>query len=181
MLRARIDDALKTAMKAKEKHTVATVRLILAALKDRDIAVRSKGNNVGISDDDILSMLQSMIKQRRESIEMYEKGGRAELAEQELSEIEIIQTFLPEQMDDDAVTDAVEAVINQVSATSLKDMGKVMGVLKEKFSGQMDFSKASAKVKSHLSQTYVDNSLDKKWKSLNIDHWTQLIVSLELE
>ena len=96
MLRARINNALKVAMKAKEKHTVSTIRLILAALKDRDIAARSKGNNDGVSEDEILSMLQSMIKQRHESVIMYEKGGRAKLAEQETSEIAIIHTFLPE-------------------------------------------------------------------------------------
>jgi uncharacterized protein YqeY len=151
MLRVRIDDALKMAMKAKEKHTVGTVRLIVAALKDRDIAARSKGNNDGIGADEILSMLQSMIKQRRESVEMYEKGGRAELAEREADEIKIIQTFLPEQMGEIAINAAVQEAIGDLSATSLKDMGKVMGVLKEKFAGQMDFSKASAQVKVKLS------------------------------
>jgi uncharacterized protein YqeY len=151
MLRARIDDALKTAMKAKEKHTVGTVRLIMAALKDRDIAARSKGNNDGIGEDETLSMLQSMIKQRRESVEMYEKGGRAELAEQEAGEIEIIQTFLPTQMDEAEVNAAVQEAIDDLSATSLKDMGKLMGALKEKFAGQMDFSKASARIKAKLS------------------------------
>jgi uncharacterized protein YqeY len=151
MLRARIDDALKIAMKAKEKHTVGTVRLIMAALKDRDIAARSKGNNDGIGEDETLSMLQSMIKQRRESVEMYEKGGRAELAEQEAGEIEIIQTFLPKQMDEAEVNAAVQEAIDDLSATSLKDMGKLMGALKEKFAGQMDFSKASARIKAKLS------------------------------
>ena len=151
MLRARIGDSLKTAMKAKEKHTVGTVRLIMAALKDRDIAARSKGDNDGIGEDEILSMLQSMIKQRRESIIMYEKGGRAELAEQETDEIAIIKTFLPEQMDQAAVNAAVQEVIDNLSASSLKDMGKVMGTLKEKFAGQIDFSKASAQVKAKLS------------------------------
>ena len=151
MLRVRIGDALKTAMKAKEKHTVGTVRLIMAALKDRDIAARSKGDNDGIGEDEILSMLQSMIKQRRESIIMYEKGGRAELAEQETDEIAIIQTFLPEQMDQAAVNAAIQEAIDGLSATSLKDMGKVMGTLKEKFAGQMDFSKASVQVKAKLS------------------------------
>jgi uncharacterized protein YqeY len=151
MLRARIDDALKIAMKAKEKHTVGTVRLIMAALKDRDIAARSKGNNDGIGEDETLSMLQSMIKQRRESVEMYEKGGRAELAEQEAGEIEIIQTFLPTQMDEAEVNAAVQEAIDDLSATSLKDMGKLMGALKEKFAGQMDFSKASARIKAKLS------------------------------
>ncbi len=151
MLRERINDALKMAMKAKEKHTVGTVRLIMAALKDRDIAARSKGNIDGIDEEEIFSMLQSMTKQRRESIKMYEKGGRAELAEQEASEIEIIQTFLPKQMDEAAINAAVQEAIGNLSATSLKDMGKVMGALKEKFAGQMDFSKASAQLKVKLS------------------------------
>ena len=151
MLRTRINDALKMAMKAKERHTVSTIRLILAALKDRDIAARSKGNNDGVSEDEILSMLQSMIKQRQESVQMYEKGGRAELAEQEFSEIVIIRSFLPEQMDETAIEAAVQEIIDDLSANSLKDMGKVMGALKEKFAGQMDFSKASAKVKLRLS------------------------------
>ena len=151
MLRARINNALKEAMKAKEKHTVSTIRLILAALKDRDIAARSKGNNDGVSEDEILSMLQSMIKQRHESVIMYEKGGRAKLAEQETIEITIIQSFLPEQMDEIATSTAVQEIINDLSADSLKDMGKVMSALKEKFAGQMDFSKASAMVKAMLS------------------------------
>jgi hypothetical protein len=151
MLRARIGDALKLAMKAKEKHTVSTIRLIMAALKDRDIAARSKGSNDGVGEDEILSILQSMIKQRHESVAMYEKGGRAELAEQEATEIAIIKTFLPEQMDDAAVNAAVQETIDNLSANSLKDMGKVMRVLKEEFAGKMDFSKASAEVKSKLS------------------------------
>jgi len=151
MLRTRISDALKTAMKSKETHTVSTVRLIMAALKDRDIAARPKGNGDGIGDDEILSMLQSMIKQRRESVEMYEKGGRAELAAQEASEIDIIQTFLPEQMDDAALSAAVQEIVKEAGASTLKDMGKVMGLLKERYAGQMDFSKASAQVKNQLS------------------------------
>ena len=151
MLRARISDALKMAMKAKEKHTVSTIRLIMAALKDRDIAARSKGSSDGVNEDEILSMLQSMIKQRHESVTMYEQGGRAELAEQEATEIVIIQTFLPEQMDEAAVNAAVQETISNLSAISLKDMGKVMAALKEEFAGQMDFSKASAKVKAKLS------------------------------
>ena len=151
MLRARIDDALKTAMKSQKKHTVATIRLIMAALKDRDIAARSEGNMDGISDDEILSMLQSMIKQRRESVEMYEKSGRAELAEQEAGEIVIIETFLPEQMDETAVRGAIDEAISEIGAASLKDMGKVMGILKGRFAGQMDFSKASAGVKARLT------------------------------
>jgi uncharacterized protein YqeY len=151
MLRTRISDALKTAMKAKQTHTVSTVRLIMAALKDRDIAARSKGDSESITDEDIFSMLQSMIKQRRESIVMYEKGGRAELAEQEAVEIGIIQTFLPEQMDEVALSAAVAEMIKVAEATSLKDMGKVMGLLKERYAGEMDFSKASGQVKDLLS------------------------------
>ena len=138
-------------MKAKESLTVATVRLILAALKDRDIAARSKGNMEGVPEEEILSMLQSMIKQRRESVEMYEKGGRLELAEQENREIEIIQSFLPEQLDDEAVASAIAEVIAEADAHSLKDMGKVMGMLKERYAGRMDFSRASAAIKEKLA------------------------------
>ena len=151
MLRTRLSDALKVAMKAKESLVVATVRLILAALKDRDIAARSKGNMDGVSEDEILSMLQSMIKQRRESVEMYEKGGRLELAEQEALEIDIIQTFLPEQLDDAAVAAAIAAVIAETDAQSLKDMGKVMGLLKDRYAGRMEFSRASVVIKEKLS------------------------------
>ncbi len=111
MFRARLSDALKTAMKAKEERCVSTLRLIIAALKDRDIAARGKGNLDGIGDAEILGMLQSMIKQRRESIAMYEKGGRLELAEQEAEEIDVIERYLTEQMDDEAMAAAVEAVI----------------------------------------------------------------------
>jgi len=151
MLRTRISDALKVAMKSKETHVVSTIRLIMAALKDRDIAARPKGNGDGIGDDEILSMLQSMIKQRRESVEMYEKGGRTELAAQEASEIGIIQTFLPEQMDDAALSAAVQEIVKEAGAKTLKDMGRIMGLLKERYAGQMDFSKASTQVKNQLS------------------------------
>ena len=151
MLRSQINDAYKTAMKQKEATAVATLRLIQAALKDRDIAARSKGNTEGISDDEVLSLLQSMIKQRRDSIEAYEKGGRMELAQQEAEEISIIEGFLPAQMSDEEIAAAVETVIADVEADSLKDMGKVMGALKERYAGQMDFGKASAAVKATLS------------------------------
>ncbi|MHA1597581.1 MAG: GatB/YqeY domain-containing protein [Alphaproteobacteria bacterium] len=150
-MRSRLNDALKDAMKAKEVHTLSTIRLILAALKDRDIAARSKGNHDGISDDDILGMLQSMIKQRHDSIEMYEKGGRPELAEQEASEIDIIRQFMPQQMGDDDIDAAVTEALDEAGATSLKEMGKVMALLKEKHAGSMDFSAASARVKDRLS------------------------------
>ena len=150
MLRTRFSDALKESLRAKRQRELATVRLILAALKDRDIAARSKGNMDGISEDEILQMLNSMVKQRRESIELYEKGGREALAQQEKEEIEVIQGFMPKQMDDSEVAAAVQAAITEAGAASVKDMGKVMGLLKDKFAGQMDFSKASGIVKQHL-------------------------------
>ena len=151
MLRSRITESLKASMKAKDEVALAAVRLIQAALKDRDIAARSKGNMDGIADEEILSMLQSMIKQRRDSIEMYEKGGRPELAEREAQEIDVIESFLPEQMDDAAVNAALAAIIQELEASSMKDMGRVMAALKERHAGSMDFAKASALVKAKLS------------------------------
>ncbi len=150
MLRTRLNDSLKAAMKAKETLTVATVRLILAALKDRDIAARGKGNLEGIDEDGILAMLQSMIKQRRESIVLYEKGGRLELARQEAEEITVIEQFLPRQLTEDEMAEAIMAVIEDVEAKSLKDMGRTMAALKERYAGRMDFAKASARVKEQL-------------------------------
>ena len=150
MLRTRLNDALKAAMKAKETRTLATVRLILAALKDRDIAARGKGNLEGIDEDGILAMLQSMIKQRRESIALYEKGGRLELARQEAEEITVIEQFLPRQLGEDEMAEAVKTVIQEVEAKSLKDMGRTMAALKERYAGRMDFAKASARVKEQL-------------------------------
>ncbi len=150
MLRTRLNDSLKAAMKAKETLTVATVRLILAALKDRDIAARGKGNLEGIDEDGILAMLQSMIKQRRESIVLYEKGGRLELARQEAEEITVIEQFLPRQLAEEEMAEAIMAVIEDVEAKSLKDMGRTMAALKERYAGRMDFAKASARVKEQL-------------------------------
>ena len=150
MIRQRLSDALKEAMKAKDETATSALRLILAALKDRDIAQRSKDAGTEVSDEDILGLLQSMIKQRRESIEMYEKGGRTELAEQEQREIDIIEGFLPEQMSDDDVTAAIDAAIAEVGAASIKDMGKVMAALKAAHAGTMDFSRASQLVKEKL-------------------------------
>ena len=151
MLRTRLSDALKAAMKEKDRRSVSTLRLILAALKDRDIAARGKGNQDGVSDDEVLGLLQSMIKQRRESIELYEKGGRMELAQGEAEEISVIEGFLPEQMSEDEIAAVITGVLGEVGAESLKDMGKVMTALKEQFAGQMDFGKASAIVKERLS------------------------------
>ena len=150
MLRPRLTDSLKAAMKSRNERSVSTLRLMLAALKDRDIAAKGKGNKDGISDDEVLGLLQSMIKQRRDSIEMYEKGGRSELARKEAEEITIIEGFLPKQMSEDETTAAIAEIIADVGAETLKDMGKTMAALKEKYAGRMDFSKASAVVKERL-------------------------------
>jgi len=150
MLRQDLSDALKTAMLGKDARTVSTVRLILAALKDRDISARPNGLADGIPDSEILQMLQSMIKQRRESITIYEQGGRLELAEREAEEIAIIERFLPRQMSPDEVAEAIRAVIADIGATGIKDMGRVMAALKERHAGLMDFSRASVVVKSAL-------------------------------
>lgn len=150
MLREQIKTELVAAMKAKDETKVSTLRMIGATLKDKDIAARPSGKTDGISDDEILSMFQTMIKQRKESIELYEKGGRTDLADKEKKEIEIISAFLPAQMDDEAVKTAIETEIQSVGATSMKDMGKVMGALRAKYAGQMDFGKASAIIKSLL-------------------------------
>lgn len=151
MLRNELNSALKTAMKAKEATAVSTLRLILAALKDRDIAARGKGSSEGISDEDILEMLQKMVRQRRESIEAYTKGSRPDLVEKEEAEIAVIERFLPQQMTPEETAAAVEAVVSELQAGSVKDMGKVMARLKEQFSGRMDFGKASQLVKQRLS------------------------------
>ena len=150
MLRTRLSDTLKSSMKEKNERSVSTLRLILAALKDQDIAARGKGNKEGLSDDQILSLLQSMIKQRRESIKLYEQGGRMELAQREAEEIGVIEEFLPEQMSHDEMAIVITRIIGEVEAESLKDMGKAMGALKEQYAGQMDFAKASAMVKERL-------------------------------
>jgi len=150
MLRQQFNEALKTAMLAKDSRTVSTVRLIVAALKDRDIAARSRGVTDGIPDEEVLQMLQQMAKQRRESITLYEQGNRLDLAQQETEEIDIIGRFLPKQMSEAETTEAVQSVIGEIEATTLKDMGRVMAVLKERFAGTMDFTKASGIVKGQL-------------------------------
>lgn len=151
MLRERLTQALKDATLSKDSCATATIRLVLAALKDRDIAARSNQRSDGLNDDEILGLLQTMLKQRRESIAMYEKGARPDLAEREAREIEVIQRFLPEQMDEAETAAAVEAVIAELGAEGLKDMGKVMGALRERFAGRMDFTRASAFAKECLS------------------------------
>ena len=150
MLRAELNETLKKSMKEKDARTVSTVRLILAAMKDRDIAARSKGNHEGIDDVEVLAMLQSMVKQRHETKEICEKGGRLELAEQEAEEIAVIERFLPEPLDEENTLAAVEAVMQELGAESLKDMGRTMAALRERYAGRMDFAKASAIVKERL-------------------------------
>lgn len=151
MLRPQFSDALKNAMKAKNERAVSTLRLVLAKLKEFDIAARAKGNQSGISDDEIRAMMQGMIKQRRESIALYEQGGRKELAQQEADEITIIEGFLPKQMSDAEVEQAARAIIAETGAAGVKDMGKVMATVKQRHAGQMDMAKASAAVKKLLS------------------------------
>jgi uncharacterized protein YqeY len=150
-LRAQLTDAMKEAMKAKDTKRLSTVRLILAALKDRDIAARSETNKDLVSDDDILTLLAKMIKQREESATAFDAGNRPEMAAGEREEIAVIRTFMPAQMDEAAMKDAIAKVIAESGAASIKDMGKVMAVLKERYAGQMDFSKASAATKDALS------------------------------
>jgi hypothetical protein len=150
MLRTSLNDALKAAMRERDSATTSTLRLILAALKDRDIAARPTGNQGGIGDPEILSMLQGMIKQRRESIALYEKGARADLVAKEAAEIGVIERFLPRQMDESAAAQAIGQIIKELGASSVKDMGRVMAELKARHAGQMDFGKASALVKQQL-------------------------------
>tara|TARA_R110002096_G_scaffold22312_2_gene71915 strand:- start:1943 stop:2398 length:456 start_codon:yes stop_codon:yes gene_type:complete len=151
MLRNQVSQNLKDAMRAKDPHAVSTLRLITAAIKDRDIAARSDGITDGVSDDEIMQLMQKMIKQRQESIRMYEEGGRLELAQQERDEIEIIEGFLPQQLSDDEVKSAVDGVIAEIGASSMKDMGPLMAALRERYAGVMDFGRASAVAKSRLN------------------------------
>jgi uncharacterized protein YqeY len=148
MLRDDINNALKEAMKAKDERKIATLRMINSTFKNADIEARGAGKT--LSDADLLPVLQKMIKQRQESKELYEKGGRPELAQQEAEEIAIISSYLPKQMSEAEVVAAIEAAIAETGAAAMKDMGKVVGALKAKFAGQMDFAKASALVKAKL-------------------------------
>ncbi len=148
-MRQRFTDEMKSAMKGGDKRKLATIRMIQAALKDKDIEARGLGKEP-LSDEDILSMLQKMVKQRQESATIYAEAGRAELAQQEREEIDIISSFLPKQMDEADVRNAIQAAIGETGAASLKDMGKVVGALKAKYAGKMDFAKASALVKEML-------------------------------
>ena len=143
--------ATKQAMKDKAANRLSTLRLISAAFKDRDIAARAEGNDDGVGNDELLAILGKMTRQRSESAKTYEEAGRIDLAERELEEITVIEEFLPRQLDDDEVTAAIDAAIDAVGANSIRDMGKVMGELKGKYTGQMDFGSVGAKVKAKLS------------------------------
>ncbi|ATI41468.1 glutamyl-tRNA amidotransferase [Pacificitalea manganoxidans] len=150
-LRDRVGTALKDAMRNKEAERLSTLRLINAAIKDKDIAARTEGaDDAGVSDDVVLQILGKMVKQRQESARAYEEGGRVDLAERERSEIGVIEEFLPRQLTDDEVTAAVDDAIAETGAEGIRDMGKVMGVLKGKYTGRMDFGRVGPRVKDRL-------------------------------
>jgi uncharacterized protein YqeY len=150
MLRDAINDAVKDAMRAKDERKLSTLRMVNSTIKNADIEARGQ-SKPPLADSDILSLLQKMIKQRQESVELYDKGGRAELAAQEREEIAIITAYLPKQMSDDEVKAEIAAIIAEINAAGMKDMGKVIAALKAKFAGQMDFAKASGLVKAALA------------------------------
>ena len=150
MLRDDINNAVKEAMKAKEERKLSTLRMVNAAIKNADIDARGQGKPP-LSDADLLGLMQKMIKQRQESVELYDKGGRAELAAQEREEIAVISAYLPQQMSEADVKAAIDAAIKETAAAGMKDMGKVIGVLRAKYAGQMDFGKASGLVKAALA------------------------------
>lgn len=150
-LRTRVTDAMKDAMRSKEADRLSTLRLINAAIKDKDISLRADGDDHVVGDADITAILSRMVKQRQESARAYEEGGRLELAEKERSEITVIEGFLPKQLSDAETSEAIDVAIASVGAESLRDMGKVMGELKSKFTGQMDFGKVGPMVKAKLS------------------------------
>ncbi len=150
-LRTRITDALKQAMKDKAAGRLSTLRLINAAIKDKDIAARATGNDDGVLEGEVLAILGKMAKQRMESARAYEEGGRLDLAEREREEITVIEEFLPRQLSEQESAAAVDAAIAEVGATSLRDMGKVIGLLKGKYTGQMDFGAVGPVVKNRLS------------------------------
>ena len=149
--RAEINNAMKQALKDKDNLKLSTIRLINAALKDRDIAARSNGNSDGISDTEILALLQFMIKQRNESAKVYREGGRNELAEKEEAEVKIIQDFLPQQLSEEETKTAIDKAVTETGATDIKDMGKVMGYLKDNYTGRLDMGKAGGQIKQRLA------------------------------
>jgi len=149
-LRAQVMQAMKDAMKSGDKARLSTIRLMQSAIKDKDIASRTDGRNDGVPDSEILELFSKMVKQRRESADLYQKGDRPDLVEKEQAEIAVLEEFMPKQMDDAETKAAIEAIVAEVGATSVKDMGKVMGALKAKYAGKMDFAKAGAAVKAAL-------------------------------
>ncbi len=149
-LRQKINDALKTAMRERDKARLSTLRLVSAAIKDRDIELRGQGDDVTLSEDDILMILGKMVKQRRESARAYEEGGRLEMAEKERQEIGVIEEFMPRKLSDEETRAAVQAAIDATGAQSIRDMGKVMGALKGRYNGQMDFGQVGPMVREHL-------------------------------
>jgi len=150
MLRDAINNAIKDAMKAKDERKLSTLRMVNSSLKNADIDARGQGKPP-LSDEDLLGLLQKMIKQRQESVALYDKGGRPELAAAEREEIAVISAYLPKQMSDDEVNAAIAAIVKETGAAGMKDMGKVIGALKAKYAGQMDFGKASGLVKAALT------------------------------
>ncbi|WP_300056266.1 GatB/YqeY domain-containing protein [uncultured Roseobacter sp.] len=150
-LRAKVSAALKQAMKDKAADRLSTLRLINAAIKDKDIAARAEGNEDGVGDVEVLAILGKMSKQRMESARAYEEGGRLDLAESERDEIKVIEEFLPQQLSDEEAEQAVAEAVAEVGADSIRDMGKVMAVLKSRYTGQMDFGTVGPKVKARLS------------------------------
>jgi len=151
MLRESINNAMKEAMKAREERRVQTLRMMNAAIKNADIEARGQGKEP-LNEHDLMSLFQKLIKQRQESAELFDKGGRGELAAQERAEIEIIQSYLPKQMTDVEAGAAISAILHEINAQSMKDMGRAMTALRERFAGKMDFGRASAKIKELLSQ-----------------------------
>ena len=151
MLRQRLMDDLKAAMKSREQRAVSTLRLIMAALKDRDIAARSRGVNDGVDDAEIVEMMQKMVRQRQESVALYRQGNRPELVAQEEGEIAIIEGYMPQKLSDAETQGAIDAAVKELGAQTLKDMGRVMTLLKERYSGRMDFGQVGPPVKQRLS------------------------------
>ncbi len=149
-LRSRLNEALKSAMKSREPDRLSTLRLICAAIKDRDIAMRGEGGDSGVGDAEVLQILGKMVKQRHESARAYDEGGRLELAEKERDEIDVIEEFLPRQLNGEEIEKAVSAAIEDTGANSIRDMGKVMGVLKARYTGQMDFGSVGPMIKDRL-------------------------------
>ena len=149
-LREEINGSMKQAMRDRAADRLSTLRLIMAAIKDRDIAARGDGADEGVGDDEVLAILSKMVKQRQESARTYEEGGRLDLAERELNEIKVIEEYLPKQLDDSEIKAAIDAAISDIGASSIRDMGKIMGALKAKYTGQMDFGKVGPMVKDHL-------------------------------